>query len=117
VEIDLSINGLKSPADLVSSRMVSDLFGGRKPNLSDSGKAADPAEFALNPLPFGKNLFESALGGSLAYAESLFRPLTRRRFRTFWPSVVRMRMRNPWVLLRLRLFGWKVRFILSGPFF
>ena len=49
------------------------------------------------------------------YAEILFRPLSRRRLRTFWPSVVRMRILKPCVLLLFRLFGWKVRFILAGP--
>lgn len=44
-------------------------------------------------------------------AEIFLRPRSRRRFRTFWPSVVRMRIRKPCVLLRLRLLGWKVRFI------
>ena len=34
-----------------------------------------------------------------------FRPLARRRFSTWRPSLVAMRTRNPWVFLRRRLFG------------
>src|SRR5262249_24186807 len=44
-------------------------------------------------------------------AESAVRPLRRRRARTARPPRVRMRTRNPWVLLRLRVFGWNVCFI------
>jgi len=31
------------------------------------------------------------------------------------PARVRMRRRNPWVLARRRLFGWKVRLLTSSP--
>jgi hypothetical protein len=41
------------------------------------------------------------------------RPFARRRFSTCWPSLVRMRTRNPCVRLRRRLFGWNVRFPLA----
>jgi hypothetical protein len=35
-----------------------------------------------------------------------WRPLARRRLMTFRPSAVLMRFRNPWLVLRLLLFGW-----------
>src|SRR3989338_2895075 len=46
---------------------------------------------------------ESALLGH--YTESLARPLRRRRTSTRRPLAVAARLRNPWVLARLRFFG------------
>lgn len=43
-------------------------------------------------------------------AEIRARPLARLRASTARPPRVRIRRRNPWVFLRLRLFGWKVFF-------
>jgi hypothetical protein len=47
------------------------------------------------------------------------RPLARRRLSTKRPFFVLIRTRNPWVRLRCRVFGWKVRFPFivcsSGP--
>ena len=45
------------------------------------------------------------------------RPFWRRRLRTSRPPLVRMRTRKPWVLFRLRLLGWNVRFMTGrlGP--
>ena len=43
-------------------------------------------------------------------AVSRTRPLDRRDFTIERPARVRIRTRKPWVLARLRLFGWKVRF-------
>jgi hypothetical protein len=40
-----------------------------------------------------------------------FRPFARRRLSTRRPPLVSIRTRNPWVRLRRRVFGWKVRFI------
>jgi hypothetical protein len=45
------------------------------------------------------------------HTASLLRPLRRRAERTARPERVRIRTRKPWVRLRRRLFGWKVRFI------
>lgn len=39
------------------------------------------------------------------------RPLARREERTERPPLVAMRARKPCFLARLRLFGWKVRFV------
>ena len=44
-------------------------------------------------------------------AESRERPLARRPARIARPARVRIRRRNPWVLARRRLFGWKVRLL------
>jgi hypothetical protein len=41
---------------------------------------------------------------------SRFRPLARRRFKTFRPPLVFIRSRKPCVLARRRSFGWYVRF-------
>jgi hypothetical protein len=48
-------------------------------------------------------------------AERRFRPRARRARSTARPPLVRMRRRNPWVLARLRLFGWYVRFNEEPP--
>lgn len=42
-------------------------------------------------------------------ADNSVRPLRRRAAMMARPARVRMRNRNPWVLARRRLFGWKVR--------
>ena len=44
-------------------------------------------------------------------AEMRVRPLPRRAARTARPARVLMRVRNPWVRARRRLFGWNVRFM------
>jgi hypothetical protein len=95
--------------------MVTNLLRSRKTYLAGSRKSAKSAELALYAFSIRKDVVEPALCWPDAYAEILARPLSRRRFRTFWPSVVRIRIRNPCVLLRFRLFGWNVRFILAGP--
>jgi len=46
----------------------------------------------------------------LGQADRLLRPLRRRAPRIARPARVRIRNRNPCVLARLRLLGWKVRF-------
>ncbi len=48
-------------------------------------------------------------------AERRFRPRDRRARSTARPPLVRMRRRKPWVLARLRLFGWYVRFNEEPP--
>ncbi len=48
-------------------------------------------------------------------ADSRSRPLRRRAARTARPARVLMRTRNPCVFLRLRLFGWNVRFTVLSP--
>ena len=50
-------------------------------------------------------------GESRSQAASRFRPLARRRFNTSRPPWVAIRVRNPWVRLRRRTFGWNVRFM------
>jgi hypothetical protein len=47
-------------------------------------------------------------------AESRERPLARRAERMARPARVRIRRRNPWVLARRRVFGWKVRLLTCG---
>jgi hypothetical protein len=46
-----------------------------------------------------------------------FRPLRLRRVMIVRPLWVLIRSRNPWVLLRETLLGWKVRFIFPSPAF
>ncbi len=48
-------------------------------------------------------------------AERRFRPRARRARNTARPPLVRMRRRKPWVLERLRVFGWYVRFNEEPP--
>ncbi len=45
-------------------------------------------------------------------ADSSARPLRRRAARIRRPARVRMRLRKPWVRLRRRLLGWKVRLLM-----
>ena len=52
--------------------------------------------------------------GGGAQAESLARPLPRRAERIARPARVRIRSRKPWVRLRRRLLGWKVRLLTGG---
>ena len=47
--------------------------------------------------------------------ETRLRPLARRRLNTARPDRVRIRVRNPWVRLRLLLWGWYVRFTTHTP--
>ncbi len=47
-------------------------------------------------------------------ADSSERPLRRRAARIARPARVRIRSRNPWVLARRRLLGWKVRLLTRG---
>ena len=44
------------------------------------------------------------------------RPLSRLARRTALPPRVAIRARNPWVLARLRVLGWYVRFTSGRPF-
>ena len=44
------------------------------------------------------------------------RPLSRLARRVALPPLVDIRLRNPWVLARLRVFGWYVRFTSGRPF-
>src|SRR5919106_1000914 len=48
-------------------------------------------------------------------APSRVRPLARRRAMIERPARVRIRIRKPCVLARLRLFGWNVRFTTTAP--
>ena len=48
-------------------------------------------------------------------AERRFRPRARRARSTARPPLVRMRRRKPWVLARLRVLGWNVRFNEEPP--
>jgi hypothetical protein len=65
-----------------------------------------------------------SVGGSARHAErsrrpqtvSLRRPLSRLARRIALPPLVAIRARNPWVLARLRVFGWYVRFTVNRPF-
>jgi hypothetical protein len=51
--------------------------------------------------------------GQSGQAESSARPLRRRADKIDRPARVRIRRRKPWVRLRRRLLGWKVR-LLTG---
>ncbi len=52
--------------------------------------------------------------GQPGQADSSRRPLRRRVAMMARPARVRIRRRNPWVLARRRLFGWKVRLLTVG---
>src|ERR1700722_10756582 len=74
-----------------------------------------PSEIARSQQPdtFGKAWDPGYLS---ELTVSFLRPMARRREITAWPSEVFMRVRNPCVLARRRLFGWKVLFgiLVSG---
>jgi hypothetical protein len=48
-------------------------------------------------------------------ADSRWRPFRRRERITARPALVDIRFRKPWVLARLRTFGWYVRFTVPLP--
>ena len=73
----------------------------------------DALEFRPRAQPLRRPEALALRGVGGGYAPIRVRPFCRRRFSTRRPPLVRMRTRNPWVLFRLRLFGWNVRFMLS----
>ena len=66
--------------------------------------ADDQAEVVATGQPGGRGEH-----GASGQAERRARPLPRRAARIARPARVRIRSRNPWVLARRRLLGWKVR--------
>ena len=80
-------------------------------NLLKLGSASKPAGG-------GKAEGHSGPVGPVYYDDETvrrFRPFARRRFNTRRPFFVAILTRKPWVRRRRRLFGWKVRFMVSGP--
>jgi hypothetical protein len=69
-------------------------------NLSEIAGTKDPDTF-------GKAWYPGYLS---ELTVSFLRPIARRLEMTAWPSAVFIRVRNPCVFARRRLFGWKVRF-------
>ena len=69
------------------------------------------------PLPAGprEGLERRTVANVPDQAERRFRPRARRARSTARPPLVRIRRRKPWVLARLRLFGWYVRFTGRAP--
>jgi len=59
----------------------------------------------------------TCFNASKIYAEMRVRPLARRDERTARPPRVAIRARKPCFLARLRLFGWKVRFVMMNSYF
>jgi hypothetical protein len=82
------------------------------PFFIDSSKitgSEQPYTFLEACLFLGKTQRWSVLRGYLSeLTVNFLRPAARRRERTAWPSAVFMRVRNPCVFTRRRLFGWKV---------
>ena len=66
-----------------------------------------------SPLVRRTVLRAAAVSPRFDQADSWARPFRRRRARMARPPRVRIRARNPWVLLRLRLLGWYVCFTSS----
>jgi hypothetical protein len=80
-------------------------------NLLELGSASKPAGG-------GKAEGHSGPAGPVYYDDETvrrFRPFARRRFNTRRPFFVAILTRKPWVRRRRRLFGWNVRFMMSGP--
>ncbi len=75
----------------------------RRPERTTEEKSSE----ARRRLPAGS----MGTGTSGRQADSSSRPLRRRAARMARPARVRIRSRNPWVLARRRLFGWKVRLL------
>jgi len=74
---------------------------GRSPETATGGSGDEPSAMIRSARP--------------SQTVRRLRPLARRRFSTARPAFVDMRTRNPCVFLRLRLFGWYVRF--TAPLF
>jgi hypothetical protein len=79
-------------------------FGRSDPCQALTGKAVRPGRLPIHPQSIREQFVEPAFGRA-PQAASRRLPLVRRRFNTFCPSVVRILIRKPWVLLRLRLLG------------
>lgn len=92
-ERGFAVGGL-NPATLpISLNVGADLPGGRETHEPGSRQAHYGEKLSSEPLALGENLFETTLAGT--YEEIFFRPLRRRRFSVFCPSVVFIRMRKP----------------------
>ena len=86
------------------------------------GGSSDPSERTAQrdgagSLPAGprEGLERRTVANAPDQAERRLRPRARRARSTARPPLVRIRRRNPWVLARLRLFGWNVRFNEEPP--
>ena len=116
------------PLDAVACTSRSDGFfcdGQSQPGMiSLVGPEAGTERLALDALAFGKYELEfrrftqprvglkpRANGHWNAYGIRRARPLARRRASTRRPPLVAIRARKPWVRLRRRVCGWKVRFM------
>jgi hypothetical protein len=83
----------------------------QRPGRGPAGRAAQcPEGGAVPDTPDGSS------GHDAAQTVSRRRPLSRLARRIALPPLVDIRLRNPWVLARLRVFGWYVRFTSDRPF-
>jgi hypothetical protein len=94
-----------SSLDPVAAGMAPNPPRGRNPHQTSPGEQVHPAKSAAHALSLFENLVEAALARAF-YGANLARPLSRRRFNVFCPSVVPIRTRKPWVVFLWRLFGW-----------
>lgn len=71
--------------------------------------SATPTDHQSEVLAVGQPVGRGQHGAAGGQADSRARPLRRRAATIARPARVRIRSRNPWVLARRRLLGWKVR--------
>jgi hypothetical protein len=85
--------------------------------IPDPGATNTTIRDPFNGLPEDRTLPTAGSRVDGAYAESRERPLALRLARIARPARLRIRRRNPWVFLRRRLFGWKVRLDIDSILF
>jgi len=84
----------------------SDGLRGRESDQTTAVRDDQATVNSLKASAFLENLIKTRFVRSNYRFASLCRPFSRRRFKVFWPSVVLIRTRNPWVVCQWRLFGW-----------
>lgn len=84
----------------VSPRMAADLFARGDPDLAVARQCEELEVPSARPHACFKQRVKALFAEAVDYAEIAARPFRRRRRRVLRPLRVRIRMRNPWVLLR-----------------
>src|SRR6266540_5204911 len=85
--------------------------------VPDPGATNTTIRAPFSRLPDDRTLLTAGSRVACAYPESRDRPLALRLARIARPARLRIRRRNPWVFLRRRLFGWKVRLDIDSILF
>lgn len=111
--------GAQTPTGPVALHRVAEApaDGVRHPRRIVGSLGEEAQRDRAGPLPAGprEGLERRTVADAPDQAERRFRPRARRARRMARPPLVRIRRRKPWVLARLRLLGWYVRFKEEPP--